>query len=114
MGFPSSTALEALWDGPLGETLIIKTASEGTADAYGEKTRAYSAGTTAKGRLHIIKANEVSKEYGYLKPGDAIALLKLAASVANNDQITFNSITYSVIGVVAKKTHQEIACTRAD
>lgn len=114
MSWPDSAALEALWDGSLGDTITIKTASDGTADSYGEKARSYSAGTSAKGRAHILKADEVNKEFGYLRPGDAIMLLKLTATVASNDRLTFNSITYEVMGIVVKRTHQEIACRRVD
>jgi hypothetical protein len=112
MALPDKTALEALWNGDLGDTMTIYTASDGTADSYGEKKRSFSTSATAKGRLKIIKANEVSKEYGYLVPGDAIALLQLAATIVNNDRVSFNSITYEVAGIVQKKTHKEVALKR--
>lgn len=112
MATPDKTALEALWNGDLGDTMTIYTASDGAADSYGESKRTFSGGTSAKGRLKIIKANEVNMDYGYLLPGDAIALLKLAASVALKDRIGFNSITYEVKGIVQKKTHLEVALKR--
>lgn len=114
MAFPSEGSLEALWNGNLGDDLTIKTATDSSADSYGEKNRAYSAGTAARGRMKILQANEVNKEFGYMRPGDAIALLKLTATIAQNDLIVHNSITYAVIGIVQKKTHQEVACRRVD
>jgi len=114
MAFPDATSLEALWDGSLGDAVTIKTASDGTADAYGEKLRTYSAGTSARGRVKILKANEVNKEFGYLRPGDAVALLKTAAPIVQDDMVTFNSINYLVIEIIQKKTHKEIALRRMD
>jgi hypothetical protein len=112
MATPDKTALEALWDNVIGETLIIYTASNSAVDTYGEKTRTYSGGINAVGRLHIIEANEVNAEFGYLQPGDAIALLKLTATIAQDDRVGYNSITYEVRGIVQKKTHLEVALKR--
>lgn len=112
MTFPNNASLEALWDGPLGETLTKYTFSEGSTDAYGEKSKTWSSAGTTRGRLKIIKANEVYKNFGYLVPGDAIGLIKLSFSVAQNDRILFDSIYYEVAGIVKKKTHQEVALKR--
>jgi hypothetical protein len=112
MTTPDKTSLEALWDGDLGDAMTIYTATDGTEDTYGEGKRTYSGGTAARGRLKIIKANEENMEFGYLVPGDAIALLKLAATVALKDRIGFNSIMYEVKGIMQKKTHKEVALKR--
>lgn len=107
-----STALEAIWDGDLGDTITPYTATQGTADAYGEKSDTWAAGTAVKGRIHIIKANEILSEAGNLVPGDAIALLKNASTIAINQRVLHNSIYYTVIGVVARKTHRELSLKR--
>ena len=112
MAYPSEKALEAIFDGSLGDAIVIKAVSEGAADAYGEKIKSYSAGTAARGRAIIVSADEKHKEFGYLQPGDAIALLKLTATVALNDLLVFGSNTYEVIGIVTNKTHLEIAAKR--
>ena len=112
MTFPDNLSLYALWDGSLGDTVSIKSVSLGSANAYGNKVQTYSAGTTANGRVKILRADEVHKEFGYMVPGDAIILLKLTATVALNDHIVFDGITYEVKGVISKKTHKEIAAKR--
>jgi len=114
VAFPDSSALEKLWDGSLGDAITIKTASDGSADAYGEKLRTYSAGTSARGRVKILKAMEVNKEFGYLRPGDAVALLKNSATIGQNDMITYANINYLVTEIVQKKTHIEVAMRRMD
>lgn len=112
MTYPDNASLEAIWDGSLGDTLEKFTYTAGAADAYGETSKTWATGGTTKGRLKIVSANEVSKEFGYLVPGDAIALVKNSFSIAQDDRIKFNGITYSVAGIVQKKTHQEIALKR--
>lgn len=112
MSYPDSTSLEALWDGSLGDTITPYTMTEGSADAYGEKSKTWAAGTAVKGRVKIIKATETQAEFGNLVPGDAIALVKNASSFALNSRALHNSIYYTVVGVIQRKTHQELALKR--
>jgi len=112
MTYPSNVSLEALWDGDIKDVITKVTASEGSADAYGEKAKTWSAGSTTNGRVKVLKPTEVSKEFGYLQPGDAIALIKNSFSVAQGDRLRNNSIDYEVVGIAQKKTHQEIALKR--
>lgn len=112
MTYPDNSSLEAIWDGPLGDSIQRYTFSAGTADAYGQKSKTWAAGSSGNGRMKIIKANQEYHEFGYLVPGDAIALIKLSFTVAQNDRLRHNGIDYDVIGIVQKKTHQEVACKR--
>lgn len=109
MTYPDNTSLEALWNGPLGETLTRRTFTESSADEYGVKIKTWASAGTTRGRIKVVKPNEVQKEFGYLVPGDAIALVKLSFTIEEKDQISYNSIIYEVVGIADKKTHKEIA-----
>lgn len=108
MTFPDKTLLEALWDGPLGDTITRYTYSEGSPNDYGTKVKTWTNVGTTRGRIAAMEPDEKLRGYGYELQGDAKALVKLAFTITEKDELEANGIRYAILGIAIKKTHKEI------